>query len=234
MLFNKCSPSVYLQYTWDYVIGGGKCVPNLCTILLLCAAHFIKSSAMSLIRAEHSKTIRKAALVVIAVLQRCRTLKEATAKFRAASTLFNSTHDTPATDAAKANLLDECTGAEYDSLYDDIIRDACKEQNVKTWQTGKSRMSIRGRSPYTHHFRDAVQYGDDSTVEQVGAQINVLYSPAAFNVISRLMTYYPLWSSIVADRIPHDMPMSNATVESHFRNLKISTLAKRLTAVRAR
>ena len=54
---------------------------------------------------------------------------------------------------------------------------------------------------------------------------NVLYSPSCFDVISSMMPYYPMWSCLLGDD-ELCKAHSNAVVESHFRQLKLTTLQK--------
>jgi len=235
LLFNKCSIMVYLEDLW-------KCLNNLNnagfykqTLVKLCGNHLIKSVSTSLYRIERRKNVRKAALVIVSVLQRCTSLTEAAAKYRAAFLLFNNENLTDETAAAKLTLLNKITYGNLPSADNDFDAENATEI-TKTIPVSK--LTIQKRSPFSTFFAEAVRYNDqDQKIAKgkrrkensgsVPTTANEFYSPAAFRVIRRIMPYYPLWSCVIRSKTLEARIYSNATVESHFRQLKHSTLRKR-------
>jgi hypothetical protein len=191
----------------------------------------MKSTANRLYRQETRKHVRKAVLVIVAALQRCKTMTEASAKYKAAFTLLNSEHITDDTEDARVALL---TNANEDHFAECKLR-GC-ERDESDDHISESRRSIISNSPFTEHFKSVIRETDDENLllASEDGELNELYSPRAFSVLARLMPYYPLWSFVVHERLPVDLPLSNATVESHFRKPETFnvTQTKKLTSRR--
>ena len=91
------------------------------------------------------------------------------------------------------------------------------------------RRSIANNSPFTRFFSDAIRLDEnniDDSDDDTDLSDNELFSPVSFTVVSRLMPYFPLWSAVLLEHAETKLPLSNANAESHFRNLKHSTLNK--------
>ena len=185
----------------------------------------MKAAANRLVRTEKSKGIRKAVLVMLAALQRCTSMGDAAEKYKSVFTLLTQACSSQLTDAAKHSLLTDCNQQSFDQLYGNVTDNSDVLSNIP-----ENRVNIRKQSPFTAFFAAAVEQrksdviGADPEDLKRGTR-NELYSPPAMRVVRELMTYYPMWSCVLHSE--EGKVHSNATVESHFRNLKHSTLNNR-------
>ena len=101
----------------------------------------------------------------------------------------------------------------------------------KTSSIPESRLNLRKQSPFSKFFAGVVKVhesdlaNDDGEGEQETETANELYSPPSMRIVSELVTFFPMWSCVLHSSVV--TVQTNATVESHFRNLKHSTLNKR-------
>jgi hypothetical protein len=144
-LFNRSSVTAYLQDTWNFLMGHTNSTFSAICIIVLCCAHFIKSVANTLIRREQRKCVRQAVLVMVSTLQWCKSLSEASSKYRAAHTILTSTKMTGAVAAAKQLLLTSESDAQH--LHDKVEADETQDDHCC-----ESRRSIANNSPFTRFF----------------------------------------------------------------------------------
>lgn len=226
LAFNKCKLLMYLQAAWKFLSGQQK--RFVMTIVKLCCAHFMKAAANRLVRLEKKKGIRKAVLVVIAALQRCRSLSDAANKYLAAFHLFTESKKTAETETAKNTLLNESNEKAFHEQYGDLIDEVSAEE-TELQDVSERQQNLRKQSPFSRYFASIVRRSEndgtqnDNPSQSIISVPNELYSPSALKVVTDLLPYFPMWSGVLHP--DSDNPtQSNATVESHFRNLKHSTL----------
>lgn len=225
LTFNRCNLINYLILAWKSVSSNSTQFGM--TKIKLCGAHFIKAAANRLVRVEKSKTIRKAVLVMISVLQRCATMDEAAEKYQAVCTLLTQKFKSDEADAVKNMLLSDCNEEMFTKEFGELKQEVDSKDDLSG--VPESRLNLRKQSPFSSFFSGLGKLSDRD-VEENDCAIesrtpNEFYSPTSMRIVSDLLTFFPMWSCVLH---PSNVKVhTNATVESHFRNLKHSTLNKR-------
>jgi hypothetical protein len=227
LTFNRCNLINYLMQVWKSLTS----TPSTfgMTIVKLCGAHFIKAAANRLVRVEKSKVIRKAVLVMITVLQRCTTMAEAAEKYQAVFTLLTEKCTTAESESMKNMLLKNFDEEQFSKDFGDVIQDINTTDDVSS--IPESRLNLRKQSPFSKFFAGVVKVHESDLANDDGEGVhetetaNELYSPPSMRIVSELVTFFPMWSCVLHSSVV--TVQTNATVESHFRNLKHSTLNKR-------
>jgi len=222
LAFNRCSLTRYLQMAWNNV-NSDVTSPFPQTIVKLCCAHFVKAAATRLNRCVNRKDIRQATLVMLCRMQQCQTLSRAAAVYRAVKQILCSEVETDAVHAAKGTLLTHSDVEALTTQYPDLC--------VGDMDTaGVTAVNLRKKSPFALFFGQLPEHDDVSDMSESAEKLNAnhLYSPAAFKVVTDLLPYFPLWSCVLERRASVTPKVhSNAVVESHFRQLKVTTLRNR-------
>jgi hypothetical protein len=218
LAFNRCNISEYLNKAWHLVSAVTRSLPI--TYVQLCRAHLMNATARKLVRCEKKLPIRKAVLVMLASLSRATTLAEATQKYKAIHLLLTTPHYCNEMTAAKMTLITHCERDEEPDI-DKLMQETKLDQD----NNKETSFSIRHKSPFALHFAAVIATNSATATNDETGEENDLYSPSAFRVISDMMAYIPMWSQMLTKEI-HLTP-TNSVVESHFRNLKMSTAGKR-------
>lgn len=148
-------------------------------------------------------------------------------KYRAVFLILTSSHSDTQFANLKRDLLNEENSNDFHARYGEML----DSENLQVDMCFESRLTLKKASPFSRFFADAVKSeSKDSDItkdlENAENTINELYSPSCMRVISDLIPYFPMWSCVMHNTETSQVH-SNATVESHFRNLKHSTLEKR-------
>jgi len=172
----------------------------------------MKAAAMRLRKREPKKAPRQATLAMLAMLQQCTNIADATEKFVALSRVLRSPSTTTAVEDAKKMLLCDVDKTGAVSIDVGVDSDDLDE--------GQWVRDIGRKSPFARHLCGAAANVDKKVAADNSQTANDLHSHECFNVVTQLTAFFPMCSCLMhgSGDSSSNAPYWNAAVESHFRD----------------